>query len=162
MEFSSLGATQASAQGSLFNPQANEPLAVSLFQCNSAAGIPHSEFGFAAPRWVPPPLRDVGPNLMMGQYPISEPCLVHLSVDGFHPYSEMTDPIWWCVNMLECCLIFQEEMMVQENPIELEKTMAWSRRSKSRWSGFLFRRLRVSFSGEVWTGFNSYSIKAYF
>jgi len=33
-------------------------------------------------------------------------------------------------------------MMVQENLIELEK-MAWSRRSKSRWSSFLFRRLRV-------------------
>jgi len=31
-------------------------------------------------------------------------------------------------------------MMVQENPIELEKVMTWSRRSKSRW--------RVSFSGD--------------
>jgi len=32
--------------------------------------------------------------------------------------------------MLGFCLVFQEEMMVQENPIELEKTMAWSRRRK--------------------------------
>jgi len=40
-------------------------------------------------------------------------------------------------------------MIVKENPIELEKTMAWSRR-KSRWSSFLFGRLRVSFSGRVW------------
>jgi len=31
-------------------------------------------------------------------------------------------------------------MMAQKNPIELEKTMAWSRRSKSRWA--------VSFSGD--------------
>jgi len=27
-------------------------------------------------------------------------------------------------------------MMVQENLIELEKTMTWSRRSKSRWNNF--------------------------
>jgi len=47
-------------------------------------------------------------------------------------------------------LVFQEEMMVQENLIELEKTIPWSRRSKSRWSSFLFRRLQVSFSGRVW------------
>jgi len=45
---------------------------------------------------------------------------------------------------------FQEDMMVQENSIELEKTVTWSRRSKSRWSSFLFRRLRVFFSGGVW------------
>jgi len=53
-------------------------------------------------------------------------------------------------------------MMIQENPIELEKTMAWSRRSKLRWISFLFRRLRVSFSRWVWIGFNSYSIKICF
>ena len=41
----------------------------------------------------------------------------------------------WSVRILSC---FQEEMMVQENSIELEKKMAWSRRSKSRWSSFLF------------------------
>jgi len=40
----------------------------------------------------------------------------------------------------------------------LEKTMTWSRRSKSRWSSFLFRRLRVSFSGGIRTGFGFYSI----
>jgi len=28
---------------------------------------------------------------------------------------------------------FQEEMMVQEDPIKLKKLMAWSRRSKPRW-----------------------------
>ena len=28
-----------------------------------------------------------------------------------------------CGDLLEFCLVFQEEMMVQENPIELEKTM---------------------------------------
>ena len=39
------------------------------------------------------------------------------------------------VRILSC---FQEKMMVQENPIELEKTMAW-RRSKSKWSSFLFK-----------------------
>jgi len=45
-------------------------------------------------------------------------------------------------------------MMVQENSIELEKMTAWST--------FLFRRLRVTFSGEVWIWFNSYSIKVCF
>jgi len=44
---------------------------------------------------------------------------------------------------------FQKEMMIHENPIELEKTMTWSRRNKSRWSRFLFRRLRVFFSAGV-------------
>jgi len=39
--------------------------------------------------------------------------------------------------------------MVQENSIELEKTMTWNRRSKSRWNSFLFRRLRIFFSGRV-------------
>jgi len=53
-------------------------------------------------------------------------------------------------------------MMVQKNHIELEKTIAWSRRSKSRWSSFLFKQLRVSFSGGVWMWFNSYSAKIYF
>jgi len=28
---------------------------------------------------------------------------------------------------------FQKEMMIQEDPIELEKMMTWYRRSKSRW-----------------------------
>jgi len=51
--------------------------------------------------------------------------------------------------------------MVQKNLIKLEKTMAWSRRSKSRWNSFLFKRLQVSFSG-VWIGFNSYSMKICF
>jgi len=46
--------------------------------------------------------------------------------------------------VLRFCLFFQEGMMVQENSIELEKTMTWSRKSKLRWSSFLFRRLRVS------------------
>jgi len=32
-------------------------------------------------------------------------------------------------------------MMIQENLIELKKTMTWRRRSKSRWNSFLFRRL---------------------
>jgi len=32
--------------------------------------------------------------------------------------------------LLGFSLVFQEEMIVQENPIELEKIMAWSRRSK--------------------------------
>jgi len=32
--------------------------------------------------------------------------------------------------MLGFCLVFQEEMMVQENSIELEKMITWSRRSK--------------------------------
>jgi len=40
-------------------------------------------------------------------------------------------------------------MMVQENPIELEKTMVWSRRSKLRWNSFLFMRLWFSFSRGV-------------
>ena len=70
----------------------------------------------------------------------------------------------------ECCilrvlgffLIFQEKMMVQENPIELEKMMTWSRISKLRWNSFLFRWLRVSFSGRVWIGVNSYSMKICF
>jgi len=53
-------------------------------------------------------------------------------------------------------------MMVQENLIELEKTMTWSRRSESRWSNFLFRCLRVSFSGAVRIGFKFYSMKVYF
>jgi len=34
------------------------------------------------------------------------------------------------VNLLGFCLVFQEKMMVQENLIELKKTMTWSRRSK--------------------------------
>jgi len=29
---------------------------------------------------------------------------------------------------------FQEEMIVQEDPIRLKKMMTWSRRSKPRWS----------------------------
>jgi len=31
--------------------------------------------------------------------------------------------------LLGFCLIFQEKMMVQENSIELEKTMAWRRKA---------------------------------
>jgi len=41
-------------------------------------------------------------------------------------------------------------MIVQENLIELEMMMAWSKRSKFRWSRFLCRRFQVSFSGGVW------------
>jgi len=44
---------------------------------------------------------------------------------------------------------FQEKMMSQENSIELEITMTWSRKCKSRWNNFLFRRLRVFFSRGV-------------
>jgi len=52
--------------------------------------------------------------------------------------------------------------MVQENSIELEKMMSWSRRSKSRWSSFLFRHLRVSFSGAVRIWFRFYSMNVCF
>jgi len=64
--------------------------------------------------------------------------------------------------LLGFCLVFQEEMMVQQNSIELKKTITWSRKSKLRWSSFLFTRLRVSFSERVWMGFNSYSMKVCF
>jgi len=57
---------------------------------------------------------------------------------------------------------FQKEMMVQENSIELEKMMTWSRRSKSRWSSFLFMRLRVFFSGVVRIRFRFYSMNVCF
>jgi len=38
------------------------------------------------------------------------------------------------VEIIRILSYFQEEMMNQEDSIELEKMMAWSRRSKSKWS----------------------------
>jgi len=40
-------------------------------------------------------------------------------------------PLKFSVGILSC---FQEEMMVQEDPIELEKTITWSRRNKSSYN----------------------------
>jgi len=53
--------------------------------------------------WVPSPLRDNGPNLMMSQYPYFRSLPDSPLRWWFHPHLEMTDPIWWWVNIPTSC-----------------------------------------------------------